>query len=334
MNTKSMLSGSLSHFETDFATKLRIGMQSIKAAVFMSKIHQHADISMIHLICRDLDDVKHIHHNTWSEEAEIELLGAQLNIYTFQLQQMSQARCSPPSSSENTMLKNSLINLGFTAAVRVIHIFSATTAVRSTLLETETHKTCQSEDFTRAQRYLPKYYFTTLLFAASFIFKAMANYEETNSSHHEIARNHIRQTYRMLSSWSENKMDELGRAARMIEVLSHASNLSSLKEFDSHGGASLSILEDTVQTAKEIREGMEIKAAGNPATQYGTPCSAGVDPPSEVLPDTLESWVNPDSDIVNDLDFDWNLLGEFNMTSSEHWVPGFGAESRDSMFSG
>jgi hypothetical protein len=87
MNTSS---GSLLHLETDFATKLQIGMQSIKAAVFMSKIHQNADISMIHLICRDLDDVKQMNHKTWSEEAEIELLGAQLNIYTFQVQRVSQ----------------------------------------------------------------------------------------------------------------------------------------------------------------------------------------------------------------------------------------------------
>ncbi|KAE9369861.1 hypothetical protein N431DRAFT_493580 [Stipitochalara longipes BDJ] len=314
-------SGSLSHFETDFANKLQIGMKSIKAAVFISKIHQHVDISMIHLICEDLDDLKHKNHNTWSEEAEIERLA------------MCQAQCSPPSSSENTMLKHSLISLGFTAAVRIIYIFSTTSAVKSTLLETQTHKPCQSEEFTRTQRYLPKYYFRTLLFAASFIFKAMANYEETNSSHYEIARNHIRQTYRMLSSWSEDKMDEFGRAARMIEVLSHVSNLSDLKEFDSHGGASLTILEDTVQTAKEIREGLEINAAGNPASQYGTPCSVRADPPSEVLPGTLGPWVNPGSDVVNDFDYDWNLFGEFDMTSSEHWVPGFGAESGDSMFS-
>ncbi|PMD32666.1 hypothetical protein L207DRAFT_571949 [Hyaloscypha variabilis F] len=331
MNTSS---GSLFHLETDFTTKLQIGMQSIKAAVFMSKIHQNADLSMIHLICRDLDDVKQVNHKTWSEEAEIELLGAQLNIYTFQVQQMSQAQSRPPSSSENSMLKNSLINLGFTAAARIIHVFSTASAVSSTLPETQTHEPCQSEDFTRTQRYLPKYYFTTLLFAASFIFKAMANYKETNSSHYEIARNHIRQAYRMLSSWSENKMDEFGRAARMIEVLSHASNLSGLKEFDSHGGASLSILEDTVQTAKEIREGMERNAAGNPESQYGTPCSVGADVPSEVLPGTLGSWVNADSDVVDYFDFDWNLLREFDMTSSEHWTAGFDTAPRDSMLSG
>jgi len=175
MNTSS---GSLFHLETDFTTKLQIGMQSIKAAVFMSKIHQNADLSMIHLICRDLDDVKQMNHKTWSEEAEIELLGAQLNIYTFQVQQMSRARSSPPSISGNGILRNSLINLGFTAAARIIHVFSTASAVSSTLPETQTHEPCQSEDFTRTQRYLPKYYFTTLLFAASFIFKAMANYKQ------------------------------------------------------------------------------------------------------------------------------------------------------------
>jgi len=119
----------------------------------------------------------------------------------------------------------------------------------------------------------------------------------------------------------------------MIEVLSHASNLSGLKEFDSHGSASLSILEDTVQTAKEIREGMERNAAGNPESQYGTPCSVGADVPSEVLPGTLGSWVNADSDVVDYFDFDWNLLREFDMTSSEHWTAGFDTAPRDSMLS-
>ena len=95
MDTTAISIGSLSHSEIDFVTKLEIGRRSVKAALFMSKMYQHADLSTIHLICRDLEDVKSMHHTTWSEEAEIELLGAQLNIYTFQLQKMSKTQQSP-----------------------------------------------------------------------------------------------------------------------------------------------------------------------------------------------------------------------------------------------
>ena len=333
-NTTSILSGSPSQIETDFATKLEIGRQSIKAAVLMSRIHQQADISMTHLICRDLDDVKHMHHNTWSEEAEIELLGAQLNTYTFQLQQMSQPQYSPPSGSENTLLKSSLITLGFTAAARIIHTFSTMSTTRSTLLETQTHDSREGDNVAHIQRYLPKHYFITLLFAASFIFKAMANYKDTDSSQSEIACNCIRQTYRMLSSWSEHEMDELGRAARMIQVLSHVSNLSGLKEFKSHGSASRSILEDATQAAKEIRESMEMKAAGSLASQYGTPYSVGAGPASKFLTDDLGPGLYPDPDVVNDVGLDWDLLGGYNLVSSSCWVPGFGAEPGNITFSG
>ena len=334
MNTTSMLSGSLSQIETDFATKLQIERQSIKAAVFLSKIHQQADISMMHLICRDLDDVKHMHRNTWSEEAEIELLGAQLNIYTFQLQQMFQSQCSSPNDSETTMLKSSLINLGFTTAARIIHIFSTMTTTRPSPLEAQTHVSCQGNDVAHTQKYLPKHYLITLLFAASFIFKAMANYEDTDSSHSEKACNYIRKTYQMLLSWSEHEMDELGRAARMIQVLSHVSNLSVMKEFDSQSSTSRSILEDTMQTAKEIREGMEINAAGSFASQYGTPHSVGADSASKSLTDELGAGLNPDPDVVNDLELDWDLLGGYNLVHSSHWVSGFGAEPANNMFSG
>ena len=282
----------------------------------MSKVNDHADIALINLICQELDSVKHRHHNAWSDEAEIELLNAQLNTYTFQLQQISQAQYTAPGSSENIMLKKSLIRLGFMVAARMIHTFSTMTSKGSNLLETQTHISSDGEDRTRTQRYLPKYYFIALSFAASFIFKATANFKERDSTTYEIAQNSIGQTYRMFSSWSDHKSDELGRAARMIEVLSHASDLSGLEKFDLRGGANLSILEHTMQTAKAIREGMEMEELKEDPYQYGTPTSIGADPASNLPVDTLSSWMNLDFGVVNELEFDWNLLGDSNITGN------------------
>ena len=115
----------------------------------------------------------------------------------------------------------------------------------------------------------------------------------------------------------------------MIEVLSRATNLSSLKEFDSHGDANLSILEDAVQTAREIREGMEIIALDSPASQYVTSSSSAADVAGKGLADTSGSRANLDYDGVNDFDFGWNLLGGFNMTQLDAT---FGTESMDVMF--
>jgi hypothetical protein len=171
----------LSHFEADFSTKLQIERRSRKAALFMPMIHNHADISIIQHLCRDLGDMKHKHRETWSEQADLELLGAELNIYAFQLQQMSPAQHSPPSSSENSVFKKMLINLGFMASIRVIHIFSTMTVTGPTLPNTLMHGSSQAEPSTRPQRHLPKHYFVTLLFATPFIFKTMANIKEENS---------------------------------------------------------------------------------------------------------------------------------------------------------
>ena len=292
-------------------------------------MYQHADLSTIHLICRDLDDIKSMYHITWSKEAEIELLGAQLNIYTFQLQRMSKTQQSSPSRPDNSMLKNALISLGSAAAARVIDLYSTTSASPSTLPETHAHNLHGDKGSTCTHRYLPKYYFQTLMFATSFIFKAMANFDEGNSVQFEIARNHIQQAHQMFLCWSDHAMDELGRAARVIEVLSDTTNLSCLKEFDSHGGANSSILEDAVQTAKEIREGMEVVALGNSASQYVTPSSSAAESANKGPADTSGSRTNLDYDGLDDLDFDWNLLDDLDTTQ---WNAIFEVESMDVMF--
>jgi hypothetical protein len=283
----------------------------------MSKIHCLADISVIQHLCRDLDDVKHTNHDTWNEEADIELLGVQLNIFAFQLQQMSPAKhSSPPFVSDVGTSKKVLIHLGFDAAVRIIHVFSKMTNIGSALPSPQADVSPQADTPYHLEKYLPKYYFVTLLFATSFIFKAMAN-DKDDSRHNEIARNHIQLAYQMLSSLSAHPMDEFGRAARMIKVLSRASNLSSLEEFHSQDGASVSVLDETIQVAKEIRESMETAAPmDNPGSQYGTPGYPRPTLSNSTLPDQEGFWPTQNWDGVEDFDFNWNSPWGISMTTS------------------
>lgn len=312
-DTKRDLHSPLSHLEAYFATKLQLEMQSSKAAIFLSKIHQHADISIIQQLFRELDGVKDKRGKTWSEEAEFELIVAQLNVYAFQLQQMSPAPNRPSTSSEKNTFKNMLIHLGFTAAIRAVYKFSSMTATGSAL---PAHCSPQAEPAHRPQKYLPKHYYVALLFAASFIFKTMANSEGEDCSRNDVAANHIRLTYEILSSCSDHPLDEFGRAARMIDVLSRASNLSRLKEFRSHGGASVSVLDETVQTAREMRESIKATAADNSGPRDETPVSVGADQPSttNALSDSVDSWPATEFDGMNDFDFNWNLSWGFDMT--------------------
>ncbi|ODQ69038.1 hypothetical protein LIPSTDRAFT_66714 [Lipomyces starkeyi NRRL Y-11557] len=281
-------------------------------------------MSIIQHLCRDLDDVKDRHRSTWNREADIELLGAQLNIYAFQLQKLSPAQhSSPPGSLEVGTAKKALIHLGLSTAVRIIHVFSTMTEGGSAQPSPQADGSFQTDPH-HPERYLPKYYFMTLSFATSFMFKALANNGE-DFRHNEIARNHIQLAYQMFSSWSDYPMDEFGRVARMIMVLSRASNLSILEDFHSQGDASVSVLDETIHAAKEIRERMKMPdLTRSTGSQDRIPVSPRPNLSNPTLPGLGGLWPTQNLDGMEEFDFNWNSPWGFNMTALGY--PGFGLD--------
>lgn len=246
----------MSALEIDFQARTAIHQQSAKSALIMANVKNTVDsVQFTQAVLNDLEVLKDRYRATWSTEIDIMVLSAQIRACAFQLQVQSQEQKNILSTHKNDELNVSdraLQHLGFAAAIRLIHTFSDLSKTG-----TASPSSLQNGDAHVLQRYLPKHFFATLLFAASFIFKWMAfRASELPSPDSGLARNHIQLTYHILSSTSLVPYDEWSRAARMIEVLSRARDLSRLKMTESRPEAvsRLHLLEDTIKAAQEIRE--------------------------------------------------------------------------------
>ncbi|KAH6673291.1 hypothetical protein B0J14DRAFT_563766 [Halenospora varia] len=106
------------------------------------------------------------------------------------------------------------------------------------------------------QRFLPKHYFKVLLLAMVFVFKVKVVYPEEVKSRQDQVHTHIRLVYQLLCSWSQETLDEPGRAVRLIDVILRAENQSllELNQSSSEGRPGVTLLNDIISTAREIRE--------------------------------------------------------------------------------
>jgi hypothetical protein len=234
--------------------------QSVKAALMMANVNGTLDTFLFaQALIQNIDAVENRYHSSWSSELDLMLLFIKLKIYAFQLQAQNQQQkvtSSMRNTSEVDVSGRAFHNLGFLSAVRLIGIFSET--LDQSNIVSPVPSNAESENAYVSRRYLPKHFVQGLLFAVSFIFKLMAwHASELSSSDRNLARNHIRLTYRILTSMSLAPGDEPARAARMVHVLSRTHDLSRLKtsEPSTNSGSRLHLLEDTIRVAKEIREG-------------------------------------------------------------------------------
>jgi hypothetical protein len=319
LNVAKLVVSPISQVEKDFVAKTQVQRQSVKSALLLSSLKDDGGcLSFVQILLKDLDDVKEYYRDTWVVEAELVLLGVQLNIYAFQLQQIPVEQQGSFASSEYENSKKILMQRGFTAAVRLIHKFSEITIQSNAALPRPSQ-----EALSFSTRHLPKHYFTLLLFATSFIFKATVSNLGSNTFDNDIASNHIRLTHRILLSNSSEPMDEASRAARMIEVLSKAQCLSQLRleERSVNDHMSLSLLEDVIVTAREIRDspGGTAGSGYNPDSQQDTPSSMDTFAYNEELANVAGAIS------VEDLEanchglygFDWNAPWGFNFPTPD-----------------
>lgn len=219
----------------------------------------------MNILVKTLDDIKILNTDCWDAEVEILLLGVQVNIFAFQLQQLQLDEEVQYSRLELETSRKILLQQGFNASVRLIHTFSELSSSPNMLGLYE-----PTQSITSTAMYLPKSYFALLMFATSFIFIFLVTNTEANKMDLDIANNHIRLTRNMLSSWSTDPMDEMGRAVRMIDVLSKAQSISSLRLKPTrvnHLG-SMGFLENVVMTANEIRTRTEDRVGSDSPTSH------------------------------------------------------------------
>ena len=251
LNEVTFLHHSTSDVEKRFVAQAHVQRHSVKSAMLLLNSKGNDKISLVQILIKDLDEIKRLHNASWNAEAEILLLGVQVNIYAFQIQQLPPDEEGSFAQLELESSRKILLHQGFNASVRLIHTFFELYAPTN-----RPESYASTEPFTLRSKILPKSYFILLMFATSFIFIFLVTNSEASTPDIETAHNHIRLTRLMLSSWSCDPMDEFGRAVRMIDVLSKAHSLSSLRlrETRVNDLRSLGLLEKVVFTAKEIRE--------------------------------------------------------------------------------
>ncbi len=315
MNIAKSLPHPTSDKEDRFLTQAQVQRQSVKSAVLLSGSKGNENLTLVQILIKDLDEIKRFRSKTWDAEAEILLLGVQVNIYDFQIQQLPLEEQDSFTRLDTESSKKLLMQQGFNASVRLIHVFSE---LHSQLYQSETYSV--TVPFRSTTQFLPKYYLTLLMFATSFIFMFLVINSETNTPDNDVANNHIRLTRRMLLSWSSDPMDEPGRAVRMIDVLSKAQSLSKLRLKDSrvNGPRSLGLLEDVILTAREIRE----DPGGRTWSHFHSDLQQTI--PSSTMREfanTDASEILPDAGTFDDLgttfegmyEFNWNAPWEFNL---------------------
>lgn len=252
LNGLCALPGPRTHAENDFITKVSVMKQYAKARSIMENSGRNLNCNIVQMLCRELDDLRDEHKDTWNQEAEIILLGVQLSIYTHQLEHYPphDSTFSNSSSSYNQEAKNDIIvNITLGIAVRLIDAFNSITIT--------------DPNTATPQRYLPKHYFSMLLVASTIIVKARTKYPSITAHASATAQNQLRQAYTILSAWSARKHDEPDRAARLIEVLSRAERQGNLKLIESSKDArtGIAVLSDAIMTAKELSESAKPSAA-------------------------------------------------------------------------
>jgi hypothetical protein len=310
-------------FELDFQLKTVLQQQSAKSAMVMASITSTMnDLQFAQGICRDLENLKVVHSEAWSDETEIILLVSQIKVYAFQLQKTlrrgQKVLIGVNMSSDLDVSAKAMLHCGFTAAVRLVHTFSELLTVPKTDPNISNSEIGIDNQF--LQRYLPKQYYNSLFSACAFIFKWMAIYAADNSSSDGgIARSHIQLTHKILSSISMSPMDEADRTARVIERLSRKRDLSRLNTIEQEPDqeSRLHLLQDVVNTADEIRK-ENSKREGNSngeSAQEKLPQSlfqdAFQDGTSQYTGSSrIQEELNTDFALNFMHDFDWDSFGE------------------------
>ena len=164
----------------------------------------------------------------WSVRTKLQFLGAKLFLYGGSIQgQMSEPRShahSPTLGPELVKNKKLILYEIFRTAVNYIQAFDQAEEDELSLSGSEGKRLdgqpAPLNDEIPIQLYFPKYYFTTLFYAALTLYHFLANVSQMSTLDQESARNHIGKAHDLLSRCAvHDALGEWTRLAKNIEVI-------------------------------------------------------------------------------------------------------------------
>ena len=164
--------------------------------------------SLIPLFDQDLSQVQQAFLDVWTSELDIELQGAKLHLYAFCfLPSVSPTELQFSRAGLTSQMPIVLLQLGLTAAVRLVHI--------SCRLR-RSDETAASADPSGLLNY-PKHFWRVLAFSAFFLLQFLAVDTQASESDRELARNHVSAMHRLFMSYPSSP--EHIRAGKSIELV-------------------------------------------------------------------------------------------------------------------
>ena len=182
-------------------------------------IDSRTQTSLIQLFDQDLGQTERAFQDVWSEDLDIELQGARLNLYSFSLiptvPSGDAGTYRPEPLSSNTRV---FLQLGLTAAVRMIQM-----SCRMNKPKIPAMSPSQKDKYDPAGLFFyPKQHFRILAYAAIFLLWFLAVDAHASDSDKELAQNHVKAMHKLFMSFVGSS--EHIRAAKTIELLGRMPN--------------------------------------------------------------------------------------------------------------
>ena len=237
--------------DRNFDTKARVFLKLARSTRQLKQLRIDLDSwDYVQQLCKELEEILSDATLPPSRPLNIVILGGQLILYIMQVE-----RAAKHAKSSTYMLPE----LGGQRQHTEFIMIASMTAAK---LVFEFSEMCNNSiaggtgDKSAPQRHLPKHYFGILLVAMAFILKLKVLRPPEWRFGMDQENTHISIAHQILSSWSRDKLDEAGRATRLIEVIlySEAESRSKMDQRNLGDRPGVAVLDDIIAVAKEIRE--------------------------------------------------------------------------------
>ncbi|KAK0110874.1 hypothetical protein ONS96_002461 [Cadophora gregata f. sp. sojae] len=166
----------------------------------------------------DLDSIREKHNACWDAKSEVLLLGAQICLYTLQLDLDSKSRAASEliaslADLDTTTERRNFIHTIYLTSLRLVHTFQN--------LSPAAHNPATPSS---PYRHLPKFNFLLLVMSMAFIFKVRLIYYQALKLKPEDTDPHIRSIHDIFSSWTRDENDHAGRGVKLIDMILKAEN--------------------------------------------------------------------------------------------------------------
>jgi hypothetical protein len=234
-----------------FAAQIEIQRHMARyLAVLTTDQHYTFNISAIKIFEVELDSISARFKTVWNAETECSLLIAKLSLFALACisNHATDQSISPSKTQTNVDQSLEVFKLsGLYFSSKLIHTYSE--IVEEKAATTKCLLVTELQPGTAPSVCIPKRYTVSIYFATFFLLKFCAFNDRFSQNDRDMVKNNIKIAYDTFIRTSTHPLDEPGRTAQVVEVLSKSGD-SDLRIKDRHIA---SLIYDSLQRAAELR---------------------------------------------------------------------------------